>query len=730
MSDTDDDPVVEEVDVYLSKSLAENLYLFQYPVRPSGMPYDDFQHLVARVKPKQKMVELEIGLDTQNSNYDKSRGEQISINVDGANPIGNQTFQSDVMDKQVLASSSGMASTSRYAVGILKDGELHLTPLHGLAQLRPNFAYLDKADLKSKVDKADNEGESSQEEEEEAKPVKVQFARPESDQAKARRLASYSHHEKMLSEEMWVPLSCQSINDQRSYAEREKLFCQATESEVSQLNLPPRDYLAMLVPEAMEDEAEKPKLPSNVLSMNNLKTMNLSDQVKALLINAKALRFTQLLGILPGTPDPIAVLRAVQQVAMLVQGCWVVKSDVLYPKDSTSPISGVPADILCRGRDYVMWRFNQSRCIVRKEMASITKLPSEDMKSILEQMARPKVNRGWEFAIEFDSEFVMHHEEVTQRQHMLWDAKYQQLSKVLKVPKHDAEKKSKGKDTKDSSQPVEVMSGQERVKVARNRARTKSLTQHTPQDNAEHKTPNSNASLRTDSGDGSSTRNNTEPGDGPSTRVSTEPGDAALTRIKTEPEESPPEPMDVSPSGEESLRGGAANAGGDNNSLQNGPNLENGSSVDDDRKELTALLRDKFVTNYVMSLSEMRQHIMARLSERPAGHREGTPTDAMLEQCAVDVGATLLHIPWPSNSLIEDKKIFGLCETGDSLDKFRAVIFDMFREGFKYRRNQFSERFKEVLGKEPASRVEFDRLIKSLCLYKAQFWYLKGTLPT
>ena len=48
------------------------------------------------------------------------------------------------------------------------------------------------------------------------------------------------------------------------------------------------------------------------------------------------------------------------------------------------------------------------------------------MKSILEQMARPKVNRGWEFAIEFDSEFVMHHEEVTQRQHMLWDAKYQQ----------------------------------------------------------------------------------------------------------------------------------------------------------------------------------------------------------------------------------------------------------------------------------------------------------------
>lgn len=51
------------------------------------------------------------------------------------------------------------------------------------------------------------EGDSSQEEgEEEATAVTVKFARPESDIAKARRLASFGHLQKMQEEESWVPL--------------------------------------------------------------------------------------------------------------------------------------------------------------------------------------------------------------------------------------------------------------------------------------------------------------------------------------------------------------------------------------------------------------------------------------------------------------------------------------------------------------------------------------------
>ncbi|KAH3862928.1 hypothetical protein DPMN_025903 [Dreissena polymorpha] len=50
-------------------------------------------------------------------------------------------------------------------------------------------------------------GDSSQDEaEEEATAVTVKFARPESDAAKARRLASFSHLQRKQEEESWLPL--------------------------------------------------------------------------------------------------------------------------------------------------------------------------------------------------------------------------------------------------------------------------------------------------------------------------------------------------------------------------------------------------------------------------------------------------------------------------------------------------------------------------------------------
>ena len=57
------------------------------------------------------------------------------------------------------------------AVGCLKDGELHVTPLKGILQLRPSFVYLDRGD--SKQESTGAGGDDSQDEEEEAKPITV-----------------------------------------------------------------------------------------------------------------------------------------------------------------------------------------------------------------------------------------------------------------------------------------------------------------------------------------------------------------------------------------------------------------------------------------------------------------------------------------------------------------------------------------------------------------------------
>ena len=53
---------------------------------------------------------MQMSLSTQNENYDKSRGEQIALNVDGekGTQADNRTFRSGLMDTQV---ARGMRDT-------------------------------------------------------------------------------------------------------------------------------------------------------------------------------------------------------------------------------------------------------------------------------------------------------------------------------------------------------------------------------------------------------------------------------------------------------------------------------------------------------------------------------------------------------------------------------------------------------------------------------------------
>ena len=428
MADTDDDPVVQEVDVFLSKQLMEKLFLFQYPVRPAHFTYDDVEHLSVKMKPKQQKVEMELAMNTVCDNYSRSKGEQIAINVDGKNPNPSEQFYaSGLMDKQTISSQKVAVDNSRYTLGLFKDNELHLNPIKGIIQMRASFSYLDKEDARKRV-----EEEDAHDDDEEAKPVTVKFARHESEDAKARRLASYEYLKRMEEEEKWVVMRHHSKHQQMADAERTLLSAQQT-NEVSEFYITQDEYLAKLIEKPQEKPAEKPALPNNLLSMSELKSMSLGDQVKALLLSAKVIRFSQLLTYLPKGCDVTTVLRSLQQVALLVQGVWVVKSEVLYPEDTKSSVSGVSAKMLQQGRDYIMWRFTQNRCLVRKDITAVIKLQAEDVKEILEKMSHLRARRGWEFKHEYDAEFVNRHPEVVQRQQMIWKTKFEHLSKVLKV---------------------------------------------------------------------------------------------------------------------------------------------------------------------------------------------------------------------------------------------------------------------------------------------------------
>ncbi|XP_071617414.1 DNA-directed RNA polymerase III subunit RPC5 isoform X1 [Heliangelus exortis] len=702
MANEEDDPIIQEIDVFLARSLLEKLYLFQYPIRPASMTYDDVTHLSAKIKPKQQKVELEMAIDTLNPNYCRSKGEQIALNVDGTCTDETSTYSSKLMDKQTFCSSQAASNVSRYAAAVYKKGELHLTPLHGILQLRPSFTYLDKADAKHREREAANEGgDSSQDEaEDDVKQITVRFSRPETEQARQRRVQSYEFLQKRQAEEHWVHLHYYGLKDSRSEHERQYLFSQGHGlAENTELIKSPSEYLMMLMPPSVEEENEKPVAPSNVLSMAQLRTLPLADQIKILMKNVKVMPFANLMSLLGSGTDSTAVLRCIQQVAMLVQGNWVVKSDVLYPKDTSSPHSGVPAEVLCRGRDFVMWKFTQDRWVVRKEVAAVTKLCPEDVKDFLEHMSVARINKGWEFMLPYDEDFVKKHPDIVQRQHMLWMGIQAKLEKVYNLLKEHLTPK---KQEAQSAHPL-LVSGEQRVNMAKAKVKQNygQLEKAFQKQKAEMKSNDTSSKM-----------------------------DVSSIHIKEEPV-SDEEPMDTL--AYESMNNGVVNGlHAEEDSMDSLNGHLPGGCIDRVAQELKAFVSSTFKKQFVLTLSELKRLFNLHLASLPPGHTLFSGiSDKMLQDMVLDTGCKQILVPFPPQTAAspDELKVYALWEAGDTYDQHRQVLLEIFSKNYRVRRNVIQNQLSQECG-EDLNKQEVDRVLKDCCVSYGGMWYLKGTVQS
>ncbi|KAG0712422.1 DNA-directed RNA polymerase III subunit RPC5 [Chionoecetes opilio] len=420
------DPVVAEIPVYLSKTLLEKLYVLQYPVRPCSHTYDESTILKAKIRPQSGHVEIEMGLTTRGPTYDKSKGEQIAFNVDGAyremRDSEDNYFKSSVMDKLVLTSSKALSDASRYAVGVMRDDSLHLSPITTVLALRPSFSYLDQADKHS-------------DDEEKIKKVTVRFEKPETEKSRKAKEKSYGFLLRKIHEEPWIEVDYHKFGGEHSDFERRKLYCQYEDEHIDQFSLEPAEYMKHLVPPTEEVQIIAPGLPAHLMSRAALISLPLHDRVKTVMVNAGVASFVELLAVLgmgATTESSQSVLKVLQQVAVLVQGNWVVKSDIIYLKDSKSE-SGVPNDLIQRGRDYLLYLFTKATSVTRGEVADVVGLPNNDLKEILRGVSRYRGARSiWEFFLPTDTAFLNKYSDVVQRQQMIWQSRSEQLAHSFK----------------------------------------------------------------------------------------------------------------------------------------------------------------------------------------------------------------------------------------------------------------------------------------------------------
>lgn len=383
------------------------LYLLRFPLRPAVSNIKTF--CSARIKPKQKEIELESHLE-ENLHYSKTKAAEIACS---------SNMDSDIR-KISLSSSSANINEGAYAIGFISsDGNFNLCPLTSILEMRPSLNYLD-SEKSSKDESIQNETEEK---------VSVHYARKESDAAKAKRLASFDYHVKNKAKERWVNLDYRKADSRQAISERSLLISESSDNYQSRslewLDTTPKEYAKKLLPTVEEEIESNTPLPYHMLSLSQLRTRSLSEQVKQLLRQAKVMKFSQLQTLVGGCPDTSSLLAQLQNVGFLIQGCWVLKSDILYDENQKNLVSP---------RDFILWKFMQSRDVLKKDLAQAMKISPDQLKNVLLTVARSKgVTRHWEFLMETDKDFIDSYPETVQKQQRQWVAKQQELQKIFNI---------------------------------------------------------------------------------------------------------------------------------------------------------------------------------------------------------------------------------------------------------------------------------------------------------
>lgn len=100
--------------------------------------------------------------------------------------------------------------------------------------------------------------------------------------------------------------------------------------------------------------------------------------------------------------------------------------------------------------------FTQSQYVDRRKVSSLIRIPAEELKEILTGISRLRHNKGWELSMPPDADFILKHNDIVQRQTVLWEQRSKQLNDFLndtrEKPRQRRKSKSISEDVKNKSE--------------------------------------------------------------------------------------------------------------------------------------------------------------------------------------------------------------------------------------------------------------------------------------
>lgn len=415
--------IVHKFDVHILKEQDEQnnfLSLFRFPALESQLSNHDSSSPYRpklSLKPKSLAAKLEVPLNTKSNHFDEERARLLA-----SKGAGTSAFKKNFVDQHVYSCNHPPVKDEQLFVGQLINNKLILRPVPNLFTLRSDLTHLDQ---REEVDPG----------QEEVHALNVKFAGPDRHTS---NIPKPHVADKVDPQDQFQQLTFHSVDSHTAISERALLFGEQKPKIKLDPDVVKEELLLTDVLETCSVDI-KPKIElisqSDIPSQESQETIfkrisETKKYVKDCLLKAKIVSFNEILDYIAFNSDNklsvIAkdVVDCLNDFAVLVQGNWVVKSEILYGDSSvrdSSAVTGIPMNNFIIGRDYLLWLFTQNRFVRRIDFLNKARLPDFDTLELLKQVATfRKENLLWEFKLPTDDEFVKKYPDIAQRQEIFW----------------------------------------------------------------------------------------------------------------------------------------------------------------------------------------------------------------------------------------------------------------------------------------------------------------------
>ncbi|KAJ1966520.1 hypothetical protein GGI12_000018 [Dipsacomyces acuminosporus] len=230
-----DEEIAAEIPVYLTQKIARNLHLLQYPQKSGAIKPGELLPSLARIKPIHGQIEMDIPLDVQSPMYNKERGRELGVGLSDSGRL---------LDIQTLVSVN-IPKSSNYLAGVVRNGELHLTPIEKTTQLRPSLKYLDRVAEKEHAASKLDDYEDEDQKEAKAQTVQVTVRSAQAEEALRQQQNSIAYMQQKLEEEPWSKLAYFDLGSEESNIVCSKLVASNKEDLVCKTA--PDEYLTRII---------------------------------------------------------------------------------------------------------------------------------------------------------------------------------------------------------------------------------------------------------------------------------------------------------------------------------------------------------------------------------------------------------------------------------------------------------------------------------------------------